>query len=180
MKSLRLAEIPTIAIASLLLILASGYSGFAQTPAPPPTLAPPLISLAEARVIIDGAVAFTREQNLNMAVVVVDAAGNLVSADKMDGTTINNTRFAEGKAFASAILRQTTEVLANLAKERPDRYFGIMNMYPGKVYLVGGGVPLTGRLVGAVGVAGLPQGVDEKAARAGIAAWEKFRENMKR
>jgi hypothetical protein len=26
----------------------------------------------------------------------------------------------------------------------------------------------------------LPQGVDEKAARAGIAAWEKFRENMKR
>ena len=114
--------------------------------------------------------------------VVVDAAGNLVSADKMDGTTINNTRFAEGKAFASAILRQTTEVLANLAKERPDRYFGIMNMYPGKVYLVGGGVPLTvdGRLVGAVGVAGLPQGVDEKAARAGIAAWEKFREKMKK
>ena len=182
MKSHRLAAISRNAITSLLLILASGYSGFAQTPAPPPTLAPPLISLAEARAIIDGAVAFTRDQNLNMAVVVVDAAGNLVSADKMDGTTINNTRFAEGKAFASAILRQTTEVLANLAKGRPDRYFGIMNMYPGKVYLVGGGVPLTidGRLVGAVGVAGLPQGVDEKAARAGIAAWEKFRENMKK
>jgi glc operon protein GlcG len=182
MKNLRPAMIPTIAITSLLLILALGYSGFAQTPASPPTLAPPLISLAEARVIIDGAVAFTRDQNLNMAVVVVDAAGNLVSADKMDGTTINNTRFAEGKAFASAILRQTTDVLANLAKERPDRYFGIMNMYPGKVYLVGGGVPLTvdGRLVGAVGVAGLPQGVDEKAARAGIAAWEKFREKMKK
>jgi uncharacterized protein GlcG (DUF336 family) len=182
MKSLRLAAIPTIAITSLLLILTSGYSGFAQTPAPPPALAPPLISLAEARVIIAGATAFTRDQNLNMAVVVVDAAGNLVSADKMDGTTINNTRFAEGKAFASAILRQTTEVLANLAKERPDRYFGIMNMNPGKVYLVGGGVPLTvdGRLVGAVGVAGLPQGVDEKAARAGIAAWDKFRENMKK
>jgi glc operon protein GlcG len=182
MKSLRLAAISRNAITSLLLILASGYSGSAQTPAPPPTLAPPLISLAEARAIIDGAVAFTRDQNLNMAVVVVDAAGNLVSADKMDGTTINNTRFAEGKAFASAILRQTTEVLANLAKDRPDRYFGIMNMYPGKVYLVGGGVPLTvdGRLVGAVGVAGLPQGVDEKAARAGIAAWEKFREKMKK
>jgi uncharacterized protein GlcG (DUF336 family) len=182
MKIFRLAPMRTIATTSLLLILTTGYSGFAQTPAPPPTLAPPLISLAEARVIIDGAVAFTRDQNLNMAVVVVDAAGNLVSADKMDGTTINNTRFAEGKAFASAMLRQTTAVLADLAKVRPDRYFGIMNMYPGKVYLVGGGVPLTvdGRLVGAVGVAGLPQGVDEKAARAGIAAWDKFRENMKK
>jgi hypothetical protein len=43
-------------------------------------------------------------------------------------------------------------------------------------------LPLTveSRLVGAVGVAGLPQGIDEKAARAGIAAWEKFRENMKK
>jgi uncharacterized protein GlcG (DUF336 family) len=182
MPSLRLAAIPTIAITSVLLILASSCAGLAQTPAPPPAVAPPLISLAEARVIIDGAIAFTRGQNLNMAVVVVDAAGNLVSADKMDGTTINNIRFAEGKAFASAILRQTTEVLANLAKDRPDRYFGIMNMYPGKVYLVGGGVPLAvdGRLVGAVGVAGLPQGVDEKAARAGIAAWDKFRESMKK
>ena len=110
MKIFRLAPMRTIATTSLLLILTTGYLGFAQTPAPPPTLAPPLISLAEARVIIDGAVAFTRDQNLNMAVVVVDAAGNLVSADKMDGTTINNTRFAEGKAFASAILRQTTEV----------------------------------------------------------------------
>src|SRR5215813_9390097 len=182
MTSLRLAAIPTVAITSVLLILASGYAGLAQTPTPPPAVSPPLISLAEARVIIDGAIAFTRGQNLNMAVGVVDAAGNQVSADKMAGTTINNIRFAEGKAFASAILRQTTEVLAILARGRPDRYFGIMNMYPGKVYLVGGGVPLTvdGRLVGAVGVAGLPQGVDEKAARAGIAAWDKFRQSMKK
>jgi uncharacterized protein GlcG (DUF336 family) len=181
MKILRLSSIRTMAF-MILLLSASSYPGLAQAPAPPPALAPPLISLAEARVIIDGALAFTRGQNLNMAVVVVDAAGNMVSADRMDGTTINNIRFAEGKAFASALLRQTTEVLGDLAKTRPDRYFGIMNMYPGKVYLVGGGVPLAadGRLVGAVGVAGLPQGVDEKAARAGIAAWDKFRDSMKK
>jgi hypothetical protein len=29
-------------------------------------------------------------------------------------------------------------------------------------------------------VAGLPQGVDEKAALAGIAAWNKLRENLKK
>ena len=182
MPSLRLAAIPTIAITSVLLILASSCAGLAQTPAPPPAVAPPLISLAEARVIIDGAIAFTRGQNLNMAVVVVDAAGNLVSADKMDGTTINNIRFAEGKAFASALYRQTTQALGELYKTRPDRYFGIMNMYPGKIYLVGGGVPLAldGLLVGGVGVAGLPEGVDEKSARAGIEAWMKFRGTMKK
>src|SRR2546429_5096315 len=108
MKIHQLAAVRTIGLTSLVLILALGYSRFAQTPAPPPTLAPPLISLAEARVIIDGAVAFTRDQNLNMAVVVVDAARNLVSADKMDGTTIKKHSFAKGKPFASSVLRQTT------------------------------------------------------------------------
>jgi uncharacterized protein GlcG (DUF336 family) len=34
--------------------------------------------------------------------------------------------------------------------------------------------------VGAIGVAGLPQGIDEKAAEAGIAAWNKFRESIKK
>jgi uncharacterized protein GlcG (DUF336 family) len=67
--------------------------------------------------------------------------------------------------------------LSELAKDRPDRYFGIMAMYPGKMYLVGGGVPIisNGLLVGAVGVAGLAQYEDEAAGRAGIAAWERSR-----
>ncbi|HEY1233296.1 MAG TPA: heme-binding protein [Candidatus Binatia bacterium] len=68
------------------------------------------------------------------------------------------------------------------SKSRPDRYFGIMHMYPGEVYLVGGGVPLAidNRLVGGVGVAGLPEGMNEKAALAGIEAWNKYRESMKK
>src|ERR1700730_4551070 len=129
MKILRLSSIRAIAITSLLLLWSS-CPGLAQAPvpSPPPALAPPLISLAEARVIIDGALAFTRGQNLNMAVVVVDAAGNMVSADKMDGTTINNIRFAEGKAFASALLRQTTAVLGDLAQTPRAGYIGIMKM----------------------------------------------------
>jgi uncharacterized protein GlcG (DUF336 family) len=94
---------------------------------------------------------------------------------------LQNIRFAEGKAFALALYRQTTEQMGALYKTRPDRYFGIMNMYPGKIYLVGGGAPLAvdGKLVGGVGVAGLPEGVDEKASRAGIAAWMKLREGRK-
>ncbi|MGY9107403.1 MAG: heme-binding protein, partial [Alphaproteobacteria bacterium] len=41
------------------------------------------------------------------------------------------------------------------------------------------GVPLSvdGTLVGAVGIAGLPQGVDEAAARAGMVDWEEYRAN---
>jgi glc operon protein GlcG len=149
---------------------------------PPPKALVPSITLAEARVIIEAAIAFSREQNMRMAVVVVDSAGNVVSGDRMDGASLQNIRFAEGKAFASALYRQTTDDLAALYTTRPDRYFGIVNMYPGKIYLVGGGVPLAvdGRCVGGVGVAGLPEGVDEKAVVAGIAAWNKFRETVKK
>jgi uncharacterized protein GlcG (DUF336 family) len=185
MDMLALRRWCSITLLSVLVGLAA-HPSFAQAPASPeqarPAYPPPTITLGEARAVIEGAIAYTREQNMRMAIVVVDTAGNVVSSDRMDGASLQNIRFAEGKAYASALYRQTTEELGELYKTRPDRYFGIISMFPGKVYLVGGGVPLAvdGRLVGGVGVAGLPQGVDEKAARAGIAAWMKYRETMKK
>jgi uncharacterized protein GlcG (DUF336 family) len=178
MRYLRVWQALAIAGLSLLTIASTSL---AQAPTPAP-LTPAQISLAEARVIIEGAIAFARDANLRMSVVVLDQATNVVSSARMDGAGVQNIHFAEGKAYASAIFWQTTQTLADIAKTRPDRYFGIMNMYPGKVYLVGGGVPLglEGQFFGAVGVAGLPEGVDEKAGLAGIAAWTKFRETMKR
>jgi uncharacterized protein GlcG (DUF336 family) len=67
--------------------------------------------------------------------------------------------------------------MRQLIGTRPDRYYSIMNMNPGKVYLVDGGIPLrvNGRVVGAVGVAGTPQGEDDLAGEAGIAAWAQMR-----
>ena len=148
----------------------------------PPAAPAQLLSLAEARAIIDGAIAYSRAKNMRMGVAVVDVGGDIISGDRMDEGSSRNVRFAEAKAFASAMYRQTTETLGALYKTRPDRYFGILNMYGNKVYLVGGGVPiaLDGKLVGAVGVAGLPQGEDEAAARAGIAAWEKMRASLRK
>ena len=148
----------------------------------PPAAPAQLLSLAEARAIVDGAIAYARAKNMRMGVAIVDIGGDVIAGDRMDGASSRNVRFAEAKAFASAMYRQTTEVLGALYKTRPDRYFGILNMYGSKVYLVGGGVPiaLDGKLVGAVGVAGLPQGEDEAAARAGIAAWEKMRASVRK
>lgn len=172
----------TSAFATTLLLCVFHAPSFAQSGGPPPPLTPAPISLAEARAIIDGAIAFAHEANLRMAVVVLDQATNMVASARMDGAGLQNIHLAEGKAFASATFRQTTQALADIAKTRPDRYFGIINMYPGKVYLVGGGVPLglDGQFFGAVGVAGLPEGVDEKAGLAGITAWTKFRDQMKK
>src|SRR5262249_59685796 len=64
MRMLRMSSMRAFAITGLLLV--SARPGLAQTPAAPPAppaLAPPLLSLAEARTIIDGALAFTRGQN---------------------------------------------------------------------------------------------------------------------
>jgi uncharacterized protein GlcG (DUF336 family) len=82
-----------------------------------------------------------------------------------------------GKAFAGAMRRQTTAAIAAQQETRPDIYYSLMNMYPGQVYLVAGGQPLrvNGRMVGAVGVSGLPQGEDDEAVEAGIAAWRQMR-----
>ena len=173
----------TIALGFTLLLGYLAYPVSALAADAPRALAPPTaLSLQEARVIIDAAVAYARDQKMTMTVVILDEEGQLISADRMEGASFHLERFAKGKAYASLILRDRTEATAELAKTRPDRYFGIMNMYPGEVYLVGGGLPLSvnNRLVGAVGVAGLPQGVDEKAAEAGIAAWNKFRTSMKK
>lgn len=165
------------AIVSCLVLLAivSLQPAFSQEERPVPAAA--LITLGEAQAIIDGAVAFSRERNMVMAVVVLDQSGYVVSSARMDGAPFRNTHFAEGKAFASAITGRTSEALGELANDRPDRYFGMMNMYPGKVYLAGGGVPLSvdGTIVGAVGVSGLPQGIDEMASRAGMTSWETYR-----
>jgi uncharacterized protein GlcG (DUF336 family) len=168
----------------LFVTLSASPASFAQAPSPLPPPAPPpqLISTAEAHSIIEGAIAYAKEHNVRMGVAVLDTEGNIVAAERMDGASGRNVQFAEAKAYASIMYRTTTQALSELYKTRPDRYFGIMNQYGPKVYLVGGGVPLQvdGKLVGGVGVAGLAEFEDERAGRAGIANWEKVRGNLKK
>ena len=181
MKTCRLVSL----IGLLVILSRPGYSAVSSASEAPPTPASPIVSasslpLAEARFIIDGAVAYVRNLKMRMAVVVLDDGGHLISADRMDGTSFNSEHQAKGKAFTSIILRRPSAEVAELMKTAPERFWGIMNMWPGQVYIVSGGLPLTmnNRLVGAVGVSGLPSGVDEKAAQARIAAWQKFREGQ--
>jgi len=175
-----------VVLIGLLLILGKAGDNTAPSASEaPPAASNPIVSLsslplAEARVIIDGAVAFARNSKMRMAVVVLDEGGYPISADRMDGTSFNSEHQAKGKAFTSIALRRPSAEVAELMKTAPERFWGIMNMWPGQVYIVSGGLPLTvnNRLVGAVGVSGLPSGVDEKAAQAGIAAWQKYREGQ--
>jgi uncharacterized protein GlcG (DUF336 family) len=165
----------SFAILVLALLLAPGR-GFAQAPSLPEQL----ISLAEARVIMAGAIAAAVEKNARIGVVVLDTSGEMLAAEHMDGAPGRNIIFAQGKAFGSVMYRTTSRALSEIYKNRPDRYFGIMNTYGNKIYMVEGGFPLVvdGKLVGAVGVAG--SNMDELYAQAGIAAWEKERARLRK
>jgi uncharacterized protein GlcG (DUF336 family) len=167
-----------VGVFAMITMLALGRAALAQAP----TLPEQLLSVAEAHAIMQGSMAYAREKNLRLGVVVVDTTGEMISGERMDGTPGRNIMMATAKAFTSVMYRTTTQAMAELYKTSPDRYFGIMNLYGSKVYFVGGGVPLAvdGKLVGAVGVAGLPGGQDETAAKAGVAAWEKVRSTLRK
>ena len=139
------------------------------------------ISLEEARVIIEAAVAQVRSEKGHAAVVVVDDNGNVVSMDRMDGTSRFFERFAVGKAVGAVALQQTSAESAEQYKTNPQRFLSALSMLQGEILLIQGGFPLIvdGRLVGAVGSAGHRGDGDVRAAKAGIAAWERFRQSRR-
>src|SRR5450759_2429515 len=99
MKVFRHSPLRAILILTLLVTAGLCRPGFAQAPALPPQL----ISVAEAHAVIEGAVAAAREKNLRLGVVVLDTAGDMVAAERMDGAPGRNIQFAEGKAVASVM-----------------------------------------------------------------------------
>lgn len=134
----------------------------------------------EARVLIDTAAEKAIELEQKAAIAVVDASGRLISLDQLDGALPNRDRMAKGKAFAAITLGQNTHEVLDLLETKPTRYHGLVGMFPGEIYISGGGVLLEadGKIVGAIGIAGGKHGADEKMAEAAIAAWRAARENL--
>ena len=153
----------------------------AEQAAPAPGFLP-TITRQEARLIIEGAIEKSTELRGTMTVAVLDAGGNLVSLDRMDGRGPTWDKFAIGKALGSLSTRRPTRDFPDLIHERPDRYFGTLSMLAGQVYMVNGGQPLVqgGYIIGAVGVAGLGPGEDDMAIDAGVARWQSMRQSTGR
>jgi len=140
------------------------------------------ISLAEARVIVDAAVANARAAGGHPTIVVVDDHGDVVSMDRMHGTTDYFARFAVGKAKGAVALQQPTGETADAYGANPQRFLSALSMLQGEVLLIRGGVPLFdgNRLIGGVASAGFGPNGDEPAVAAGIAAWEQYRQGERR
>jgi uncharacterized protein GlcG (DUF336 family) len=139
------------------------------------------LTLEEARVIIEAAKSVVKAENGRAAIAVVDFNGNLVSLDSMDGTSGFWVKFAIGKAIGAVTLQQSTSESAEQLQTNPQRFHSALSLMEGQIILIPGGLPLIidNVIVGAVGSAGHRGDGDVRAAKAGIAAWEKYRQSTR-
>ncbi|MGW4401770.1 GlcG/HbpS family heme-binding protein [Amycolatopsis nivea] len=130
----------------------------------------PTISAAQARRVIDKAVARAEELGAGVCVAVVDSGGNLQALHRMDGATFATIDLAVDKAATAAGYGMSTQALAEFASANAAILAGLSNR-PGFSLLPGAlPVELDGAIAGAVGVSGSSRGEDEPIAAAGVAA----------
>ncbi len=130
----------------------------------------PMISLDQARDAIQAMIDdYNKDPNRRKVdMAVVDDAGNLLAYARMDRCL--RPTFATRKAYTSAVRSMDTVAFAEQlsTQGRSLESFGD----PQLVALAGGvAVMKDGAVVGAIGVGGLPSGLDDEAiAKAGLAA----------
>ena len=123
----------------------------------------------DASLVIDAVRAELEHRGLGAAVAVVDAHGELVAFLRTDGCPLPSIANAVNKAFTAARERVESAVIGEKARHEE---FAITNFGDLRYTGWGGGVPLEvdGKVVGAVGVSGLPEEVDVELARLGAEA----------
>jgi glc operon protein GlcG len=130
------------------------------------------LPLDSARVIIEHARAEGRRQSMMpLTVVVLDVGGQLVAAEREDGSSALRFEIAQGKAYAALGLGIGSRTVGDRNKERAPFLNSLSAAADGRFVPVAGGVLVLnaeGQAIGAVGVSGDTSDADERAAVAGI------------
>jgi len=124
------------------------------------------ISLENAKKAAAPALAEATKNNWNVAVAIVDPAGNLIYYEKMDNTQLGSANVAIDKARSAALFKRPTKAFQDALAAGGDsvRLLRIQGVVP-----VEGGIPLVadGKIVGAIGVSGVTSAQDNQCAKAG-------------
>ena len=128
-------------------------------------------TLEDARRVIAAGESAARELGQPMNIAVVDAGGNLIAHERMDGAWIGSIDISINKAFTARAFDLETEALAPNAQPG-NQFFGIHGSNHGRIMIFAGGVPLVsnGEVVGAVGVSGGDGKQDQAVAEAAASA----------
>ncbi|MDH4572380.1 GlcG/HbpS family heme-binding protein [Salinicola acroporae] len=134
------------------------------------------LSLAQARRIIDAALAHAEAEAMNpITVTVMDTSGHPLSCDRADGCATLRLAVAHGKARAALGYGISSGTIGQRNESRPAFLSAVAAASQGEFIPVAGGVLILDsqeRVIGAVGVSGDSSENDEKAAIAGIEAAE--------
>ncbi len=110
-----------------------------------------------------------KELGVEAAIVIVDDAGHLAGALRMDNALWVTPEIAQAKAAAASAFRASTAELEERWKARPLFAQGIVGLGPGRFVPTKGAVPIieNGKVIGAVGVSGgIPADLDHQIAEA--------------
>ena len=127
------------------------------------------IDLAGAKKAAAVALDEARSNQWQMAVAVVDPAGNLVYFEKMDGTQLGSVQVSADKARSAALFKRSTKVFQDAVAGGGEglRFLKLAHAIP-----IEGGLPLIvgGAIVGAIGLSGGTSAQDGQCAQAGVRA----------
>ena len=132
------------------------------------------LTLKQANTIIEKALAKAREMKIKpLGVVVLDEAGNIVSAQREDNASMFRLDVAKGKAWAAVAMGASSRALGKRAKDNPNFLLSLAATAGGK-FLPQTGAALIkdadGAILGAAGASGGTGEEDEAACVAGIEA----------
>src|ERR1700761_6081736 len=131
------------------------------------------ITLEQARVIIACALDVGHDRGFKpLTIVVLDAGGHVVAAQREDGSSNKRFEIAFGKAHGALSLGMGSRSLMARAEQQP-YFIAAVTQSVGALVPVPGGVLVkddAGAIVGAVGISGDNSDNDEAAAIAGIEA----------
>ncbi|MEQ6335648.1 heme-binding protein [Sphingobium sp. MK2] len=132
------------------------------------------LTLAQARTIIDTALAQPRGDNAPaLAVVVLDSGAHPIAFARQDGASLFRFDIAKAKATGALGMGADTRVIAGRAANNPTFFQSVVAVTGGQLALSPGGVlirELEGAVIGAVGISGDTGDCDEACALAGILA----------
>lgn len=129
----------------------------------------PSIGLAASRPLVAAALAHAAANGWTVAAAVVDAAGDLVCFERMDGTQVASIQVALDKARCAVRYKRPTKEWEDAVAGGRNAVLGLPGVLP-----IEGGLPLLdagGAIVGAVGVSGALAPQDSRCAEAAVAAF---------
>ena len=126
------------------------------------------ITRAEAIACIDKGLRRAKQLDVLVSLAVVDAFGQLVQLDRMDGAALLSPDVAEAKAVTTAHFKSPTRQVADID---PKVLGSLKEIAHFNVAALAGGVPIVrnGEFVGAIGVSGATGDQDEEVADHAVA-----------